>query len=264
MLTEVGISFTHWSLHTSVVLGLIFLGGCYLLLIGPMRERVSSIGEVSPKRAGSFFLGLFVVFVALNGPLHDLSDHYLFSAHMVQHLLLQLLMPPLLLLGLPQVRDVPILSGPRLITIFKSLTNPIICFITFNGVLVSWHLPPLYDFALQNHNVHIIQHLTFMFVGVLAWWPVLSPSSQLPRALFPIQIIYIFAQSIPMGFLGAAITFSGSLLYTHYVNAPRVWSISPLADQQMGGLIMKSSAGLVFLLGLGLVFLAWFRHEENA
>ena len=263
MLTDVGISFTHWSLHTSVILGLIFLGSCYLLLIGPMRDRISSIGEVSPKQVGSFFFGLFVVFVSLNGPLHDLSDHYLFSAHMVQHLLLQLLMPPLLLLGLPQVTDVRMLSGPRLIALFKRMTNPIICLITFNGFLVGWHLPPLYDFALQNHNVHIVQHLTFMFVGALAWRPVLSPSSQLPRALFPIQIIYIFAQSIPMGFLGAAITFARSILYTHYANAPRVWSLSPLEDQQMGGLIMKSSAGLVFLLGLGLVFLAWFRHDEN-
>lgn len=263
MVTAVEFSLTDWPTNQSVIIGLLILGGCYLLLIGPAKDRVSGIGEVNFRHPSCFFFGLFVVFIALNGPLHDLSDHYLFSAHMIQHLLLQLLFPPLLLLGFPQLTVVPISRIPIIFLLLKKVTNPVFAFAVFNGVLIGWHLPLFYDFALQNHNVHIIQHLTFIAVGVLGWWPVLSPWAQLPRASFPLQMIYIFAQSIPMGFLGAAITFSGNVLYSHYLNAPRVWSVSLLADQQMGGLIMKSAAGLVFLIGLGLVFMAWYRQEEK-
>src|SRR5258708_32496608 len=116
-----------------------------------------------------FFSGLLVMFASLNGPIHDLSDDYLFSAHMVQHLLLTLALPPLLLAGVPGWMLRPVLSRPRVRPIAYFLTRAKSCFVIFNLVIAVWHLPQFYNAAMANHDLHILEHLMFMAASVLMW-----------------------------------------------------------------------------------------------
>ena len=257
-------SWANWHVHPSVLMGLLLLGGAYLCGSGPLRERYDWAPRVDPGQVVTFFLGLAVLFLALQGPLHELSDHFLFSAHMVQHLLLSLVVTPLLLLGTPGWLLRPLVRSPRVQRWGRLITHPVMAFSVFNVVLIVWHLPDLYDLTLREHSIHILEHLAFLAAGVIAWWPLLSPIEEVPRVSYPVQLLYIFGQSVPMGFLGAVITFSGDVLYSFYAEAPRVWAISPLTDQQIGGVIMKSAAGVVFLLALGIVFFVWAGREEQA
>ena len=145
--------------------------------------------------------------------------------------------------------------------IARRVTRPVWCFVLFNTVLSVWHLPPLYNAALEHHPVHIFQHLTFIATSVLMWWPILSPTPALPRASYPMQMLYLFALGIPMSIVGALITLSGSTLYPFYAEAPRVWGLSPLADQQLGGLIMWVPGGLLFWVAMSVVWFRWSARE---
>jgi putative membrane protein len=238
------------------------LASAYLYGLSRVWRRLGRF-PIEPWRFAMTCLGLITVFIAVQGPLHDLSENYLLSAHMVQHLMLQFVMPPLILLGTPGVLLSSVLKPNPVIRVLRVCVHPLGAFILFNAVLVGWHLPPLYDFALEHHNVHISQHISFMFVGLIAWWPLVGSLEALPRPHPSVQMLYLFAQSIPMGFLGAIITFASEPIYTFYARGTGVWGISVLTDQQIGGLIMKSASGIVLIAVLAIIFFKWFSDEET-
>jgi putative membrane protein len=252
-----GFDWTAWHADPSILVGLAVLGGVY---IGATvwRRRVEPAAPLEPLRAVSFFAGLAVLFAALTGPVHDLSDYYLFSAHMVQHMLLAFAMPPLLLHGTPGWMLRPLLRDPLLLRLGRALTRPIGAFAVFNVILVAWHLPPLYNLAMEQHPVHIVEHLMIMAASVILWWPVLSPLPELPRAAYPVQLLYLFIVGLPMVMVAVFITMADGILYPYYAAAPRVWEpLTPRADQHLGGLIMWIPGGLVFLAALSVVFFRW-------
>ncbi len=241
-------SWNRWDLHPSVVIGLVLLGGLYVRLGGHKTTR---------RQVASFTGALLVLFAALNGPVHNLSDTYLFSAHMAQHLLLTLLFPPLLLYGTPAWAVRPILAPRWVRAAARVLTRPVIAAATFTAPIVLWHVPVFYEAALRNHNLHILQHLVFLATAVLMWWPVLSPVPELPRIPYPGQMLYLFLLGLPMSITGALITLSDSVLYPFYAQAPRISEdLGVLADQQIGGLLMWVIGGLALW---GAMTVVWFR-----
>ena len=243
-----------WDLHPSVVIGLVLLGGLYVSWGGLRADR---------RRVVAFGAALLVIFASLNGPLHDLSDNYLFSAHMGQHLLLTLLFPPLLLYGTPAwvVRRV---LAPRWVTaLARIVTRPVIAAATFTAPIVLWHVPVFYEAALRHHNLHILQHLVFLTTAAIMWWPVLSPVPELPRLPYPGQMLYLFLLGLPMSITGALITLSDSVLYPFYAAAPRVWDLDALADQQIGGLLMWVVGGLALWGAMTVVWFRWSAWEAR-
>jgi putative membrane protein len=125
-------------------------------------------------------------------------------------------------------------------------------------VLVAWHLPPLYNLAMDQHPFHIVGHLLMMAGSVILWWPILSPLDELPRAPYPIQMLYLFVVGLPMVMVAIFISMADSLLYPYYGAAPRIWpQLTPHADQHLGGLIMWIPGGMVFLVALSVVFFRW-------
>ena len=266
--TTGGFSWTDWHGHPSVLIGLLLLQGAYLFAVGPLRRRTEwrllTDFPVTRSQVVSFTLGALAIFLALHSPLHELSDRYLFSAHMVQHLLLMLVAPPLLVLGIPTWLLRWPLRFPLIWHGARFLTRPLVALLLFSAILGLWHLPTLYDVTLRQHNIHMLEHLMFMVAAVLMWWPILSPLPELPRLAYPLQMLYLFVLSLLPAVVGAIITFSGDVLYGFYAEAPRVWGISPLLDQQMGGLIMKVGGSLVFWLALVIIFFKWFDREEAA
>jgi putative membrane protein len=217
----------------------------------------------TPAQRLMFFTGLVGMFLALNGPLHDLSDYYLFSAHMVQHLLLSLVVAPLLVAGTPGWMLRPLLGVRSLGATMRWLTRGPVCFVVFNVVLAAWHVPALYNLALAHHPVHILQHLMLLAASVLMWWPILSPLPELPRLAYPGQMLYCFLMVIPMTIVAIYITMADSLLYPAYASAPRLWGITPDTDQHLGGLIMWIPGGLFFYGVMTVVFFKWANRGED-
>ena len=261
------VGWTTWTIHWSTVIGLSALGALYVWGARHLRERAVAAGTEPPllrrSQQVAFFSGLLVIFLSLNGPLHDLSDTYLFSAHMVQHLLLSLAVPPLLLAGTPGWMLRPFLSNSKVAAIARAVTRPTRCFIIFNVVIAAWHLPPLYNTAMAYHPIHIVQHLTFMVASVLMWWPFLSPLPELPRLSYPGQMLYCFLMVIPMSIVSIYIAMADHVLYPAYSIAPRVWDITPLSDQQIGGLIMWIPGGLLFYVVMTFVFFKWAGRDTD-
>jgi putative membrane protein len=223
-------------------------------------------GVAGHPRRSLFYAGLAVLFLSLNGWLHDLSDYYLFSAHMVQHLILTMLVPPLLIAGTPGWMLRPLLDHRVTGRVARFVTRPKVCFATFNLVLAGWHLPPMYNAAMAHHGIHIVQHLMFLAASVMLWWPILSPLPELPRLSYPMQMLYLFLTSIPMSIVAVYITYGGTLLYPAYAAAPRIAGITPLEDQLLGGLIMWIPGGLVIMAVISIIFFRWQTHgaEDSA
>ena len=261
------VGWTSWTIHWSTVIGLAALGGAYVWGARHLRAGARLAGTAPPfLRRGqqvAFFSGLLVIFLSLNGPLHDLSDTYLFSAHMVQHLVLALVVPPLLLVGTPGWMLRPFLGNAKIDPVARAITKPTRCFIIFNVVISLWHLPPLYNTAMAYHPIHIVQHLTLMVASVLMWWPFLSPLPELPRLSYPGQMLYCFLMVIPMSIVSIYIAMADHVLYPAYSIAPRVWDITPLSDQQIGGLIMWIPGGLLFYVVMTVVFFKWAGRDTD-
>lgn len=253
-----------WNWTPSVLIGVAVLVCGYLAAVGPWRARATPTGErVSRIRIVAFLLGACAILMPLISPLDELSDQYLFSAHMVQHLLLTLVAPPLLLIGTPGWLLRPLLHHAFIRRVARVLTTPSVAFVLFNGVFMAWHQPGLYEATLRSETIHIAEHLMFIATGILNWWPVLSPLDELPRLSSPVQILYLFLDSVPMTILGALIVFAPAVLYPTYEVAPRILGLSAMADQEIAGLIMWMPGGMIYLLALSIVFYGWFNREER-
>ena len=256
-------SWTDWHLHPSILVGIAAWAAAYVLGVGPLRRRYGWAAEPEPRKGLLFGLGILVLFLALQSPLHDLGDEFLFSAHMTQHMLLTLVAAPLLLWGTPGWLLQPLLRRPGVFPTARFLTRPLIAIATFNATLLLWHLPPAYEAALDLRGVHILEHLLFLGTALLMWWPILSPVPELPRLNPPLQMLYLFVQSMLPAVLGAFITFSGSLLYPTYAAAPRVFDMTAIVDQQLGGLIMKVPGTLLLWGVVTVVFFRWAGEEQR-
>jgi putative membrane protein len=253
----------NWNFEPTVVLGIALLATTYGLCASEWRGRFPGSQPVSRAQLVFFALALLTLVSALLSPIDELADHYLLVMHMVQHLLLTLVFPPLLLLALPAWMLQPLLRLPGVLPGLRRLTQPLIAFVAFNAVFAGWHIPALYEATLESEPLHVFEHLMFMATAVLTWWPILSPLPDVPRAIFPLQVLYLFLQSVIPTVLGAIITFADGVLYATYQNAPRIWAISAIEDQQWGGLTMWIPGALIYLIALTVVFFVWFEGQEK-
>lgn len=255
-----------WSLefHASVVIGVTALALAYLLGATRWRARHCPGLPFPAGRAACFLAGLLVLTFSLNGPIHDLSDYYLFSGHMLQHLLLMLVVPPLLIVGTPGWLLDPVLDCPGVEPAARFLTHPVVAGLAFSLTMILWHLPGPYDLMMRNHDVHIATHLLFMATATMMWWPVMSPTDRLPRLTPGLQMLYLFLVGIPMQAVAAPISLSDTVLYHWYTEAPRTWGLSPLEDQQLGGLLMWVPGGFYLAGAIAIVFFKWAAAEARA
>jgi len=249
----------------SVVAGLVGLLILYVLCVGPYRDRFVGSAVVPRGRQIAFVSGLVVMLIALATPLDTIGDQYLFTVHMLQHLLLTLVVAPLLLGGSPAWLLRQILAATRLTGFVRWARHPIVAFFTFNLVFSLAHVPAFYEATLSNEVLHAAEHLVFVGTAMLMWMPVLSPAPDIAARYPPLgQVLYLFLQTVPASLLGALLASTASTYYPTYVLAPRITSLSALEDQQLGGLLMWVGSGLYFLIATGVVFFISASREEAA
>jgi len=250
-----------WDWEPSVIAGTALLLAGYLVAVRFRFERTTFC----------FLAGGIVMFLALVSPLDALGDDYLFSAHMLQHILLDLLAPLLFVLGLSRELAQRIVEWPVAAGFERILRRPWVAWPLGIGTLWAWHLPALYDATLASETVHVIEHLSFLVTGTILWWPVFSPLE--PKGLSSLPgVAYLVAAALANGLLGAIFTIASTPFYPAYLHPTdelhalslirRTWGLDPVSDQQLGGAFMWVLGSLIFLCAILILLARWFRHPD--
>jgi cytochrome c oxidase assembly factor CtaG len=255
--------FRSWTFEPWIIIPLLLAASVYLRGWWRLRRRL-------PQRFGiwrliAFQTGLLTLFLALGSPLDPLAG-LLLQFHMIQHLVLMMVVPPLLLLGapiLPLLRGLPrpalrhvlshVFASMVLQRLGRFLTHPLVCLLAFTVSNVAWHVPSLYELALSSEFWHDVQHICFLSTALLFWWPVVQPwPSRLRWPRWTI-IFYLLFADIQNTALSAFLIFSERILYPTYAAVPRLWGIPALDDQAAAGAIMWVPGSVIFLIPVAVL-----------
>lgn len=258
-----------WRFEPVVLVALAASALIWLLL----SRRVASEHPRHPHpawRGLAFLGGLASIGLALTSPVEAYAGE-LFSVHMLQHLLLELVAAPLLLLGAPATLALRAASPSvrrGLLAILHSravsvLSFPLLAWAIFAAVNWGWHFSTLYDLALEVSWLHDLQHLTFLGAALLFWWPVVGADPARWRLPHPVRLFYLFLAMPQNSFLGIALMSAPPTLYPHYLTNARDWGPTTAVDLNVGGMLMWVGGDVVFLLAMGLVVAAWVRAEDR-
>ena len=244
-----------WPFDPTVYAGLVALPLAYAWL-------ASRAGDVERKHAVTFGLGLLALWVALETPIDTVSDDYLDSVHMFQHVLLGFIAPPLMLLGLSPGMAARLGAVP----LIRPLTEPVPAQLIAGGVMVVWHVPALYDATLHSEPLHVTEHVMFIAAGLVLFWPVLAATSATSRwRLSPVaMLVYMLVATIPQDGVALALLFSRDPFYEYYTHVPRLLpTMTPLIDQTVAGaVLMVLGKATMAVAGLS-VFFRWFGEEQR-
>ncbi len=231
----------------------LFLGYAWLA-----RDREHTRGQ------GLYFgLGLLTIWAALQTPIDTISDHYLDSVHMVQHVLLGVIAPPLLLLGLSKEMAATLLRLPGV----RHMVRPVPAQVISGSVMIGWHIPFLYNATLYSEPLHVVEHLAFVAAGVIFWWPVLRATAQAAGAELPagFRLLYLLAGTIPQDGVALALQFSREPFYDFYVHQPRlIDSVSPLIDQTIAGAVLMLAGKISYAIAAVAIFFPWVGAQMRA
>ena len=253
-----------WHAHPSVWLTIIGLIVGYLWATTRLGPRRAPPGEayVTTRQKTLFFVGVSFIYLGAEWPIHDISENYLFSVHMIQHTLFSLVAPPLLLLGTPRWL-LRLMIPRRFMPLVRWWTKPLIAFATFNAVIVVTHWPFLVNASVGSEPLHFLLHSVLFSASLLMWWPVVDPLPELSRLTAPGKMLYLFGQSILPTVPASFLTFSSSPIYSAYADFPRLWNISAVDDQMVAGLLMKIGGGLLLWSVITVIFFRWYARENR-
>jgi putative membrane protein len=261
---------TAWHVDPSVVLPLIATAVGWFWLVRRI-DRRHPHNPVPAGRTVAFLAGLLVIAIALQSGI-ERYDTTLFSIHMVQHLLLMLIAPPLLLLGAPVTQVLrgasPWLRRRVLLPVLHSaplvfLSHPVTAWLVFTLVLWGTHFSPVFDVALENPPVHQLEHVLYLVAALLFWFPVVGADPGPRRLGYPARALYLLLQMPPSSFLAMAILFTDAPLYQHYATLGSPYGVSALADQQSAAGIMWVVSDVTLIAAILVVVGSWMRHEER-
>jgi cytochrome c oxidase assembly factor CtaG len=251
-----------WDWEPSVV------AGSVLLLAGRL-----AAGRFRVERTLLFFAaGVGVMLLALVSPLDTLGDDYLFSAHMMQHILLDLVAPPFFVLGLSADMVRKLLSWPPANRTERIISRPALAWVLGIGTLWLWHLPVLYDATLKSEGIHVFEHLTFLVTGTILWWPVFCPlkERQMPALA---AVAYLVLAALANALLGILFTLSSTPYYSGYAHSQdklralslvrNQWGLDQLTDQQLGGAFMWVIGSIIFLAAILAKVTRWYQETET-
>lgn len=244
-----------WPFDPTVYAGLITLFLCHAWLAGQVSDarRVHSL---------YFGLGLLTLWLALETPLDTISDQYLDTVHMLQHVMLGFVAPPLMLLGLSPKMAGLLMKVPGL----RAVTEPVPAQISAGLVMVVWHAPALYDATLHVAWLHLVEHLMFIGSGIVLYWPIIDATSQHSqwRMTPGAQLVYMLLATLPQDGVALALIFSRVPFYEFYTHAPRlIPGFTPLIDQTIAGAVLMILGKVMLVATALVVFWRWFSREQR-
>ena len=252
----------HWLSTPAVLAPIGLLVFVYVRRFRAARREEGGRGAGWPQ-ALAFVAGIFALLLAMASPIDGLAEDYLFSAHMVQHVLLGDIAPALLLLSLSRVIMRPATRRlhklERKLGPFASPWTGIALWLIF---MYGWHIPALYDAALENPFVHLLEHITFFTAGVCVWWPLIQPVPMRRRLKGFETIGYIGGAKFGLAALGLYLTWTSTVFYPYYETVPRIWGLSAIADQNAGGAIMMVEQSITFVIALVFLFSKMLTQSE--
>ena len=268
------ISVTHpqidWAPAPLALLAILLYAGIYAWRFRAARREVRRVTpEGRPRGAGwpqalAFGAGLLALAGALATPLDGLGEDYLFSAHMAQHILLGDFAPALMLLGLSRVIMRP--ATRRLQRVERALgpfAHPVTGLVLWLGLIYLWHVPALYEAAIESPAVHALEHASFFVAGTAVWWPLIQPVPMRRRMTGLWPFAYIGTAKLGLAFLGLWLTWSNTVTYDYYETVPRIWGLSPVEDQNVGGAMMMVEQSLVLVTAFVVLFLRMLTQSEE-
>jgi putative membrane protein len=255
--------FPAWHAHYDVwalVAGIAFLYGS---AVRREKARRPDRAAVTRFQLWCFGGGLGIMWLASDWPIHDLAEGYLYSVHMVQHLLFTLVVALLFVAGTPTWMARNLLGTGRRLSAVRALSRPVTGLIQFNIVLVASHWPVIVTLTIRHHPLHFVAHAILLTSAMFMWMPIASPLPEIPRPKPPTQMLYLFLQTIVPTVPASFLTFNSHPLYKIYTTFPRLWHITALSDQQFAGLIMKILGGLYLWIAIAVIFFRWYADEER-
>ncbi|MGE5635812.1 MAG: cytochrome c oxidase assembly protein [Nocardioidaceae bacterium] len=252
----------HWLPDPAVLAPIALLVGIYVWRFRQARREAGGRGA-GPRQAAFFALGTLALLAAVATPIDGLGGDYLFSAHMVQHLLIGDIAAVFMLLGLSRVILRPVTR--RLVAVERALgplAHPLTGLVLWIALMYLWHVPALYDAALEHPVVHLLEHVSFFAAGVALWWPLVQPIPMRVRLQGLWPVAYLAAAKASLAVLGLYLTWSTSVLYDYYEHVPRIWGLSAIEDQNVGGAIMMVEQSLSFVIALAVLFVASLARSE--
>lgn len=255
--------FDAWSVISPGALVMtILIGVLYLMLIGPWRRKWGYEEVPSTWKRRGFLIGLAVFYFA-SGPVSTFA-HDSFSAHMMEMALMYMVVPPLILLGLPSWVYRPLWSTPRRAKIFNIMTFPLITLIFFNGFFSIYHLPVVFDAIMSSPLWMTLSHGILGVAAFMMWWPITCPVPEKDTLNPLLKLAYIIGDSILITPACALIAFSDGLMYQSFQEAPVAFSfLSAMDDQQMGAVVMKAIQEIAYGCVLGYTFYHWVKAHKR-
>jgi cytochrome c oxidase assembly factor CtaG len=253
----------HWTFSLPILIPIGAYAWFYLRRFHQVR-RTSGPRGAGARQLTAFIASVIVILIALVSPLDGLGEDYLFSAHMVQHLLLGDIAPLLMLLALSRVIMRPLTR--RLQSVERALgplAHPACALVLWLALIYFWHIPALYDAALRHSAVHALQHVSFFTAGLLVWWPLIQPVPMRNRLTGMWTFGYIGAAKLGLASLGMWLTWTTTVAYTYYQQVPRVWGLSALSDQNVGGAIMMIEQSVLLVTVLAVLFGRMLAQSEQ-
>jgi putative membrane protein len=256
---------TGWHPHPDVwlLLGIPLVG--YFLALRRLGPRYAAPGQEVATRGQktAFVLGVATLWIASDWPIHELAEHSMYWVHMVQHLLQALVAPPLLLIGTPAWMARAILRPRGVLRLARTLARPIPALLLFNAVIALIHWPEVVNLMVRSELAHVGFHTLIVGTALLMWTPVFSPLLEIPRLPYPLQMLYLFLQSLLPTVPASFMTFADSPLFDAYIGLARPWGMSAVTDQMIAGLTMKIVGGLILWAVIAHLFFKWYRQEET-
>ena len=252
------VQWNHWHTEPALLTGILAVVWAYLVLTGPLRGKLDPKAPHPRRETIYFFFGVVIFYIAVGSPLDAMGEGFLFSAHMVRHNLLMYVVAPLTVIAIPGwFIDALCNKSAIFKRSFRFLVHPMIAGFLFTFTFCIWHFPALYEWALHDKVMHMIEHLTMYGSSVIVFWPILSRSLAAPARPYGVQMLFIFLLMVAQIPLFGILTFSTEVLYPTYDLAPRITALDPMSDQVLGGLLMKVANMVISLWLIGRAFYKW-------